>query len=147
MRDKSIFLPDPDYYKELIRPWKLISFAAAMAWLLYGAINFGIGDWDVGVTLLMGGLTYLMSPWSVSLIIKGVRERSSVCYLQILWALIMALFVVDWSYLLYHALLNNPIYREANIYASTPLYFMAGCFWLYRGSLNAFLANLKRLVS
>jgi putative heme iron utilization protein len=39
----------------------------------------------------------------------------------------------------------NQTLREANFYASTPLYYMAGAFWLYRGSLKEFLKNLKNI--
>ena len=49
--------PDKGYYLELNRLWKLVSFAVAMSLLLYGAVNYEIADWDVGITLLMGVLT------------------------------------------------------------------------------------------
>lgn len=53
------FLPDRADLAELARSWKLSSFAIGMAWLLFGALTYGISDWDVGISLLMGGLTYL----------------------------------------------------------------------------------------
>jgi len=56
------FQPDEAYFRELIRPWKLVTFCIAMSWLLYGAIFYDIKDWDISVTLLMGGLAYLMAP-------------------------------------------------------------------------------------
>ncbi len=130
---------------ELIRPWKLFSFCVAMSLLLYGAVNFETGDWDVGVTLLMGVLTYTMAPWSVYIIFSAIRYRTGYWYLHIIAALIAGLFVVDWAYMLYHTMAGNVIYREANFYASTPLYFMAGAFWLYRGTLKEFIANVRKL--
>lgn len=75
------FLPDNAYARELIRPWKLITFCIAMSWLLYGAIFYEIKDWDIGVTLLMGVLTYLMAPWSVYVIISAIRYRPKLWYL------------------------------------------------------------------
>lgn len=116
-----------------------------MSWLLYGALNYEIRDWDVGVTLLMGGLTYLMAPWSVYIILSAVRYRPKHWYLHIIAALIAGLFVVDWVYMLYHTLIDNQTYRDANFYASTPLYFLAGTVWLYRGSLKELTQNIKRL--
>jgi len=50
-------LPNRAYYFEMARPWKLFSFIVGMAWLLYGALNYGIADWDVGISILMGGFT------------------------------------------------------------------------------------------
>jgi len=139
------FLPDKDYLKELVRPWKILSFFIAMAWLLYGALNFGIQDWDVGVTLVMGGLTYLLAPWSVFVISSALRYRPRLWYLQIVAALVAAFFVVDWVYVLYHAIAGNQTLREANFYASMPLYFLAGTLWLYRGSLKDAIDNIKKL--
>ncbi|WP_160172761.1 hypothetical protein [Methylomarinum vadi] len=52
------FLPDKSYAKKLIRPWKISSFAIGMGWLLYGALNYEIADWDVGISLIMDGPTY-----------------------------------------------------------------------------------------
>jgi len=73
-----------------------------MSWLFYGALYYKIGSWDVGVTILMGGLTYLLSPWSINLILTAIRYRPPYWYYHIFIALIIALFVVDWVYVLYH---------------------------------------------
>lgn len=63
--ESSRCLPDKAYFRELRRPWKLASLAIGMLWLMYGAVSYGISDWDVGISLIMGGLTYLCAPWSV----------------------------------------------------------------------------------
>lgn len=139
------FLPDKAYLFELTRPWKLLSFSIAMSWLLYGALYFEIKDWDVGVTLLMGGLTYLMAPWSVYVILSAIRYRPRFWYFHVVAALIAGLFVVDWVYMLYHSIVGNPTYRDANFYASAPLYFLAGTVWLYRGSLKELIKNITNL--
>jgi hypothetical protein len=117
-----------------------------MSWLFYGALNYGIGDWDVGVTILMGVLTYLMAPWSVYIILSAIRYRPRYWYLHIIAALIAGLFVVDWVYMLYHTIVGNQTYRAANFYASAPLYFIAGSVWLYRGSLKELITNIKKLI-
>jgi hypothetical protein len=139
------FLPDKAYARELIRLWKLITLCIAMSWLLYGAIFYNIADWDIGVTLLMGGLTYLMAPWSVYIILSAIRYRPKFWFLQIIAALIAWLFVVDLVYMVYHTIVGNQTYRDANFYASSPLYFMAGVVWLYRGSVKDFFENVKKL--
>jgi len=117
----------------------------AMGLLLYGALNFDIADWDVGVTLVMGSLTYLMAPWSVHVILSALRYRPPLWYLQIIAALLVGLFVVDWVYMLYHAIVGNQTYRDANFYASAPLFFLAGTCWLYRGSLVELMANIRSI--
>jgi hypothetical protein len=142
---RASWLPDRADLVELARPWKLATFAIAMGLLLYGAVEFGIGDWDVGVTLVMGTLTYVTAPWVVRTLVRVVRERPAGWLMATAAALVVAWFVVDGVYLLYHSLAGNPIYREDNIYASTPIYFMAGFFWLFRGSVREMLANLGAL--
>jgi len=139
------FYPDKAYFRELIRPWKLFTFSVAMSLLFYGALNYGISDWDVGVTIIMGGLTYLMAPWSVYIILSAIRYRPKFWVLHVFAALIAGLFVVDWAYMLYHSLMENQTLREANFYASSPLYFLGGLFWLYRGSVKDLITNLKNL--
>jgi len=130
---------------ELLRRWKLISFGIGMAWLLYGAVNYGIADWDVGISLIMGVLTYLCAPWSVRIILHSFYRRPGGWVLHVLAALAVALFVVDSVYWLYHTAMGNRMYRLENFKASSALYFLAGAFWLYRGSVREFLRNVKSL--
>ena len=139
--------PDRAAIRELRRPWKLASFCPAMALLLYGAVNFGIGDWDVGVTLLMGSLTYALAPWSVLVIGSALRYRRRGWWAHVLWALLVAVLVVDTSYALYHSLAGNRQDREGNFRASFPLYFLAGMAWLYRGSLRSLVIDLRQALS
>jgi hypothetical protein len=139
-------LPDRTYFAEIVRPWKLFSFAIGMVWLLFGALNYGISDWDVGISILMGGLTYLCAPWSVRVILVCVRDRPRYWPLWIIGALIVALAVVDWLYMAYHTAMGNQMFRLENFYASSALYFLAGAIWLYRGSFRDFLANVRALV-
>lgn len=134
------------FARELVRPWKLFTFGISMSWLLYGALFYNVQDWDVGVTLLMGILTYLLAPWSVYIIYSAIKYRPKHWYFHIMTALVAWLFVVDWIYMLYHTIMGNQTLREANFYTSTPLYFMAGIVWFYRGSLKDLLNNIRRLV-
>ncbi len=135
--------PDRQYVVELGRPWKLVTFGIGMLWLLYGALNYGIADWDVGISLIMGGLTYLCAPWSVFVILNALRHRPRGWLFHILAALVVVLLVVDWVYWLYHTLMSNQMYRLENFKASSALYFLAGAIWLYRGSLRDCVRNIK----
>lgn len=138
-------LPDRAYLAELARPWKLLSFAIGMGWLLFGALTYGISDWDVGISVLMGGLTYLCAPWSVRVILISLRDRPRYWPFWIMSALVVALGVVDWVYVAYHSAMGNQMFRLENFYASSALYLLAGTIWLYRGSLRDLLANVHAL--
>jgi hypothetical protein len=136
-------LPDRADLRELCRPWKLAGFAIGMAWLLYGALFHGIGDWDVGVSLVMGTGTYLTAPWAVHVIARACRDRPPHAWLHVLVALGVAVLVVDTSYLAWHAAMGNPTFRAENFRASIALYFLAGMLWQYRGSVADFFRQLR----
>lgn len=114
-----------DYF----RPWKLFTFAGGMAWLIYGALNYAIPDWDVGISLIMGLLAYVTAPWAVRVLLQR-RYRLYPLALLAWW------FTVDGSYWLYHTAMGNEMFRLANFYASTTLYFLCGFIWLHNGSLR-----------
>lgn len=145
--DNATFLPDRTYVRELRRPWKLSSFMLGMAWLIHGALNYDIADWDIGVSLVMGFLTYLLAPWSVNSVGTAFKKpnRRKIC--QALLGIAFGILVADGSYTLYHKVVGNSMDRRANFLASLTLYFMAGTIWLFRGSLSEFWQGLRRLTS
>jgi hypothetical protein len=137
-------MPDRAYWRELLRPWKLATFAGSEAVLLYGALTMDIGDWDVGVTLLMGALTYALAPWCVRLFHRAWRERPRHWPWHVLLSLALAVFVVDTVYLAYSAAVGNPTDREGNFYASFPLFYLAGVLWSWRGSVAELWRAVRR---
>jgi hypothetical protein len=139
--------PDRAALRELVRPWKMASFVTAMALLLYGALNFNIGDWDVGVTLLMGTLTYVFAPWSVLVIGSAVRYRPRGWWAHVALSIIVAVLIVDTAYITYSHIVGNRTDRLGNFYASMPLYFLAGMCWLYRGSLKELMTEVRRAIA
>lgn len=136
MAEAQGLIPDRAYAWELKRPWKLSTFAAGMAWLFYGAFAYGFRDWDVGVSMLMGGLTYLCAPWTVRVILVCLRDRPQWWPLWLAAALAVAWAVIDGSYVAYHTAMHHPMLRAENFRASAALYFLAGVVWFYRGSLR-----------
>jgi hypothetical protein len=138
-------IPDRRYLSELLRPWKLITFALGMAWLIYGARVYGICDWDVGISLIMGGLTYVFAPWSVLVLHQALRYRRKGWVMQVLVALVPAMFSVDWIYWLYHSAVGNRMLRWENFKVSMALYFICGIAWCYRGSLKELYRELAHI--
>lgn len=138
-----VFMPDRNDFLELRRPWKLATFGIGMLWLLYGAVFYDICDWDVGISFIMGGLTYVFAPWSVRTIYNAIRCTPHGWPLRVLAALVPALFVVDWVYWLYHSALGNQMLRWENFKVSMALYFICGVLWCYRGSLSDIARELK----
>lgn len=137
------FIPDKRYLLELLRPWKLVTFGVSMAWLIYGGLCYGICDWDVGVSLIMGGLTYVCAPWSVLVIYQAVRLRQRHWQLHVAAALVLAVAIVDWVYWLYHTAMGNTMLRWENFKVSMALYFICGIGWCYRGTVREFFAEVR----
>jgi hypothetical protein len=129
--------------KELIRPWKLFSFAVGMAWLIHCAVTYDFQDWDVGISVLMGTLTYIFAPWSVREIFISIRDRPKNWQLRIIVALGVAWVVVDGSYVIYNSLRHHAMLRYDNFLVSSSFYFLAGILWAYRGSLRDLARDLR----
>ena len=125
---------------EYVRPWKLCSLAVGIGLLIAGAFYYEAPDWDVPISLLMAGLTYLTAPWSMRVIL-GRRWKHWPAMLVATW------FTVDGIYWLYWRF-KDPwaleMMREANFPASLSLYWICGVIWLYRGSLSELLEETKR---
>jgi len=63
--------------QEFLRPWKLFSLAIGLAWLIYGALNYNISDWDVGISLIMALLSYITAPWACRVLLGMAEGRSN----------------------------------------------------------------------
>lgn len=127
-----------DYCSELARPWKLATLAAGLSWLLFGALTYGFQDWDVGVSLIMAGLTYISAPWCVR---KIMNRRWS----MIVGVIIMSWFSIDGAYALWHNFVGNEMIRDANFPASAALYWLCGFILLPRGSLKDICSRRAQL--
>lgn len=87
------------------RPWKLFSFTLGLGWLLWGALTFDISDWDVGVSLLMAGFTYLLAPAAARVLMRRDWRQLPFAVLAWWWS-------VDRVYMAWHPAVGNVIYRE-----------------------------------
>lgn len=116
------------------RPWKLFSFTLGLGWLLWGALTFDISDWDVGVSLLMAGFTYLLAPAAARVVMHRDWRQLPLAVLAWWWS-------VDGVYMAWHLAVGNVTYREANFYASTCLFWLCGFIWLPRAALRQLLTR------
>ena len=128
--------------REYLRPWKLASLASGIALLILGSFYLPAPDWDIPISFIMAGRTYITAPCSL----RSLLERN--------WrAMPIALFYtwlsVDGCYALYWHF-NDPAaldaMRSANAPASLALYGICGVIWLYRGSLKDLLAEVRAAV-
>jgi hypothetical protein len=141
----SSLFPSKELTKEWLRPWNLFILAIGMTWLFYGALNWGYPDWDIGVSIIMGLLTYMLAPWSVSTFIKSIKYKPSGWLLAIGLCILSWLFVVDFSYFLWHTYKGNTMIRYENFIASSFLYLMAGFTWIYKGTFKELLNDIKNI--
>lgn len=117
---------------ELLRPWKLSTLAIGIILLVFGSFYYQAPDWDIPISLIMAGLSYLTASQSMHVILER-RWR--------LWPLMLfsTWFTVDGCYWIYWHF-KNPmaleLMRTANAPASLSLYWMCGLVWYYRGTLH-----------
>lgn len=124
--------------KEYLRPWKLVTFALGLSLLIAGALYYNAPDWDIGISLIMGMLTYIIAPWVFHI-------ATSYQYKLFPFALFAYWFTVDGSYTAYNNYMGHPInmdLRLANLFASSLLFILCGWFWSPKLSLREFLMEL-----
>jgi hypothetical protein len=103
--------------------WKNATFAAGLAWLLWGATFWAYPDWDYGVSIVMAGSTYLTADW----FIRVIKHR---CYALWPLAALAAWWCVDGSYWAYWSLVNPEVMiREGQWAMSLCLYLLCGFIW------------------
>ncbi len=120
--------------KELVRPWKFVTFAIGMSILYWGARNLDCPDWDIGNSTLMGLWTYLLAPPCARILVQ--RKWLWMPLIPFAWW-----FCVDGLYVAYNGLAHMPIYREANFYASSYLFWLCAFIWLPKASIKEVLLS------
>lgn len=118
--------------REYLRPWKLASLAAGIALLILGARLTPAMDWDIPISLVMAGCTYLTAPCSLRTLLER-NWRNTPLALFSTWCSVDGCYALYWHF-------KNPtaleLMRSANAPASLALYGICGTIWLYRGSLR-----------
>ncbi len=102
--------------------WKNLTFAIGLSWLVWGALVLDYPDWDIPLSILMAGSTYL----SADRFIKALKKPTP---MLLFWCLV-AWWTIDGSYWLYWSLVDSSVaIREGQWPTSACLYLLCGMVW------------------
>lgn len=134
------------YLKELLRPWKLVTFSLALSYYIWGALYYRLPTWDVPVSIIMSVLTYVFSPWVVNSLLYLVKARPKGLILKLVICLAVTYACASGSYELYHMLWGigyHPPTYWVNLYYSTLIFLAAGIFWKFEGTFIELMQRSK----
>jgi hypothetical protein len=117
------------YWRFLLAPWKVATFAIATTGMTVVAPYSGDPTWDYTDSLFMSALTYASAPWAVGAVWLVGRRRLP--RIQAFVAMCALMFAASWSYDLYLLLRDGryPLTWLPNIVLSSILYISAGLLW------------------
>jgi uncharacterized membrane protein (UPF0136 family) len=98
-------------------PLNLAALAIGLIILVSGSYIEQLPDWDVGISLIMGVMTYFAAPF----VIKSILTRK-----HLILAFVAYWITVDTSYVMYNSYLHHPFFRTENLIVSTLLFFIFG---------------------
>lgn len=141
-----------DYAKELLRPWKLSTFFAALGYYIWGAYRYQYPTWDVPVSIIMSVLTYLFAPWTVKTVYYLIQKRPKhwigdlvICGIVIYGCASASYELYNWWHLGYWP---PPTYW-VNLWYSSYAFIAAGILWKFEGTLmeliSALLIDIKKI--
>ena len=55
---------------EYLRPWKLTTLLVGIGLLIVGSYYMPAPDWDIPISFIMAGCTYLTAPWSMRILLE-----------------------------------------------------------------------------
>ena len=122
--DKRYLYPAAEY----VKPWRLLTLALGMAFLIAGALWSGLPDWDIPVSFLVALPAYLTAAPTLRVAI----ERR---WFQLPIAAFWTWFTVDGTYTIYWGFRDPAVLealRGANAAASLGLYLACGLVWYGR---------------
>lgn len=126
-------------WKEWLRPWKLATLAIGIGLLIIGSYHYKAPDWDIPISIIMAGFTYLCAGWSMRVILFR-RWRDFPLMIFLTW------WCIDGCYALYWIFANPAaleMMREANWPASLSLFWMCGLVWYPNSSILQTISALR----
>ncbi len=143
---KSFALSRKEYWRFILKPWRISTFIAACSGMIIIAPYTGDPTWDYFDAFFMSALTYLTAPWALGALYNVAKRKLRPS--QAFVAFCLWMFSASWSYDLYLFLRDGdyPMTWLSNIFASSVLYVSAGLFWSLdriqgRGVTFAFLED------
>lgn len=130
LRERDLYvLSHRDYWRSILKPWKIVSFLVAAISFMVMAPYTGDPTWDAFDAGFMSVFTFATAPWAVGSIYRMITGRLPVKQFPVIFAVWM--FTVSWSYDIYIFIRDGcyPLTWLSNIAASSLLYFLAGILW------------------
>ena len=117
-------------------PWNIGTLLVGIGLLIAGSFYYEALDWDIPISLIMAGFSYLSAAWSLNVLVKREWRKFPLMLFFTWWT-------VDGCYALYWYF-KNPmaleLMREANWPASLALYWACGVVWsmpeIWREQIN-----------
>ncbi len=135
-------LPGQSAIAEFLRPWKLVTLAAGIALLIAGSYLMPAPDWGIPDSILLAMFAYATAPLVVRWWLERRWDRLPVALL-FAWLGSAGIYQAWWLWRDPRALM---LMSDAAIPANLALYLMCGLFWLYRGSLAAWVSDCRGAV-
>lgn len=126
--------------EEWWRPWKLVTLAIGLTLLIVGSHAIPAPDWDIPISFIMAGFTYLCAGWSMHVMVER-RWRDWPLMIFLTW------WCVDGCYAVYWGIVNPQaldFMRDANWPASLSLFWMCGLVWFWNGTLRELHTEVMR---
>lgn len=130
LRDRrSYAVARREYWRDLVKPWKVVTFLVAAISFMVMAPYTGDPTWDAFDAGFMSLFTFASAPFAVGSLYRMVTGRLLVGQLVVISAVWM--FSASWCYDIYIFLRDGsyPVTWSSNITASSLLYFLAGLLW------------------
>jgi len=125
-----------DYWRWLLRPWKLVSFAVAFAIMVGIAPYSGDPTWDRVDGGAQSVLTFVTAPWTIAVVYRALRRIGRTPPPREIYGAACAwLFSASWFYDGW-LLVRDHLYPTTwalNLGASSALYVLAGVLWSVSG--------------
>lgn len=117
------------YLRQLLQPWKIVTFLVAAIGMGVLAPYSGDPTWDYVDVAFMSLLTFFTAPWVIAMLYFAARRETT--WLKLYLAICSWMFSASWSYDLYILLRDGyyPLTWLPNIFASSVLYLSAGLMW------------------
>ena len=118
-----------NYWRFLTEPWKVVTFCAGAALIVFVAPYTGDPTWDCVDGFFMSVLCYATAPWVVAVLFFAAQRHAGL--VEVYVALCAWLFSASWSYDIYLVWRDGeyPLTWLPNLFASSFIYLCAGLFW------------------